>query len=246
MEAMMLRVAICDDEVALCSELEEMIRKYEMINRISFQVYTFSDGSELYEYMKKGNQIDLVFLDIEMGGMDGIQVSEKIRIEMNNYQTMIIYISAKDRYDRKLFDFQPLHFLAKPINKNKVFSDLDLVVKLVKKTNMIFSYKYQGMDNGIPSSEILYFEGDKRLIWIVTENQRYKFYGKITSVLKELPTENFIQIHRSYIVNFQYVIKYSKENVMMANQKYLPISKNRRDAIYEKQLEMIKERSLCN
>lgn len=237
----LLRIAICDDDQVVCSEIESVILEYQSIFETEFDIEVFESGAELYKYLKKGNQVDLLFLDIEMDDMDGIQVGEKIRMEMNDHRTNIIYVSGKDGYDRKLFDFQPLHFLSKPIEKNKVFSDLALAIKLFKKNNQIFSFRTGHDTNRVPMNDILYFESKGRKVRIVTLDDEYVYYGTIESVLEELPKKHFIQIHRSYIVNYNHVKVFSYDKVMMQDNKCLSIGQKRRQAVREMQLKRSKE-----
>lgn len=237
----MLRIAICDDDKVIGSEIESLILEYQQMIRSEFEIEVFESGVELYAYLKKGNSVDLIFLDIEMEDMDGIEIGEKIRVEMNDYRTSIIYVSGKDGYDRKLFDFQPLHFLSKPIEKKKIFADLELAIKLFKKNNQIFSFKTGHDMNRIPMNNILYFESKGRKVRIVTLEQEYFFYGTIEHVLHELPQKSFLQIHRSYIINYNHVKVFSYDKVMMQDNKCLSIGQKRRQAVRDMQLERSKE-----
>ena len=237
----MLRIAICDDDKVIGSEIESLILEYQQMIRSEFEIEVFESGLELYAYLKKGNSVDLIFLDIEMEDMDGIEIGEKIRVEMNDYRTSIIYVSGKDGYDRKLFDFQPLHFLSKPIEKRKIFADLELAIKLFKNNNHIFSFKTGHDMNRIPMNNILYFESKGRKVRIVTLEQEYFFYGTIEHVLHELPQKSFLQIHRSYIINYNHVKVFSYDKVMMQDNKCLSIGQKRRQAVRDMQLERSKE-----
>mgnify|MGYP000055993808 CR=1 FL=1 len=237
----LLRIAICDDDQVICSEVESLILEYQEMKQIRFDIEVFASGAEFYSFLQKGNQVDLVFLDIEMDDMNGIEIGEKIRVEMNDHRTSIIYISGKDGYDRKLFDFQPLHFLSKPIERKKVFVDLELAMKLFKKNNEVFAFKTGHDTNRILMSDILYFESKGRKLRIVTMDEEYFFYGTIDQVLQELPSKTFIQIHRSYIVNYNHVKVFSYDKVIMENNKCLSIGQKRRQAVREMQLKKSRE-----
>lgn len=237
----MLRVAICDDDQVICSELETLILEYQKRIQTKFDIEVFGSGAELYSFLSKGNMVDLIFLDIEMDDMDGIELGEKIRVEMNDHRTSIIYVSGKDGYDRKLFDYQPLHFLSKPIDRKKVFTDLELAMKLFQKNHQVYSFKTGHDTNRVLMQDILYFESKGRKVRIVTMDQEYDFYGTIDSVLQELPKRSFIQIHRSYIVNYYHVKVFSYDRVIMENNKCLSIGQKRRQAVREIQLKISRE-----
>lgn len=112
----MLRIAICDDEITICSHIENIIMEYSKY----FVIKVFYTGEQLVDYIEQGNKFDLIFLDIELNLLNGIQVGKKIRQDMNDYITKIVYISGKNCYDRELFDVQPLNFIPKPIIKKKL------------------------------------------------------------------------------------------------------------------------------
>lgn len=237
----MLRIAICDDNQTICSELESLILEYQEMNQIKFDIEVFASGMEFYSYLKKGNQVDLVFLDIEMDDMNGIELGEKIRVEMNDHRTSIIYVSGKDGYDRKLFDFQPLHFLSKPIDRKKVFIDLELAMKLFTKNQAVYTFKTGHDTNRVLINDILYFESKGRKVRIVTMKEEHYFYGTIENVLQELPQKTFIQIHRSYIINYNHVKVFSYDKVIMENNKCLSIGQKRRQSVREMQLKKSRE-----
>lgn len=237
----MLRIAICDDDKVIGSEIESLLLEYQQMIHTEFEIEVFESGLEFYDFLKKGNLVDLIFLDIEMEDMDGIEIGEKIRVEMNDHRTNIIYVSGKEGYDRKLFDFQPLHFLSKPIEKKKIFADLELAMKLFKKNNQVFSFKTGHDVNRIPMNDILYFESKGRKVRIVTVDQEIYFYGTIDGVLQELPKNHFIQIHRAYIVNYHHVKVFSSDKVIMENNKCLSIGQKRRQAVREIQVKISRE-----
>jgi len=239
----MLRIAICDDNELLCQELVEMIEDYVDKNRINAQIESFNDGADLNEFLKAGNPLDLIFLDIEMTKMNGIQLSKEIRMEMKNHQVNIVYITATDGYDRKLFEFQPLYFISKPIRVEKVFHAINLMIEQSTMKHEVFQFEYNGWRNGVALSEILYFKREKRIIRIITGKQEFKFYGKLDEVIKELPAERFIQIHRSYVINMDRVITSTHEAVTMADQMKILVSKNRRKAFRVSKHQRRKERA---
>jgi DNA-binding LytR/AlgR family response regulator len=120
----MLRIAICDDDKQLCLELKSILNEISENSDENFEISTFYGGEELYDFLEVGNRFDLIFLDIELCEINGVEVGRKIREELNDELTQIVYISGKDTYAMELFDIRPLnsllsHYCA-PISK--VFS----------------------------------------------------------------------------------------------------------------------------
>ena len=105
----MFNIAVCDDMKEITAQLVQIAEQQSM-KQIQ-TVKGFYSGGQLMEYMAKNN-VDLLFLDIELGDMTGIDISRKIRKEDHNDTMQIVYMTGKEGYERELFDFQPLNFLA--------------------------------------------------------------------------------------------------------------------------------------
>ncbi len=136
----MLKIAVCDDVGEICAELENIILDFQKQSGVELSVDIFFSGEGLINYIKNGNSFDLIFLDIEFGKINGVEVGRFIRDEMEDYITKILYISSKNGYDRQLLDVQPLHFLSKPLNKNMVVDDIRLAIKIIGMDNNTFSF----------------------------------------------------------------------------------------------------------
>ncbi|RKW58446.1 MAG: DNA-binding response regulator, partial [Lachnospiraceae bacterium] len=178
---------------------------------------------------------DLIFLDIELGEINGVEVGHIIREQMEDYITKIIYISSKDIYDRQLFDVQPLHFLKKPIDSKKVFADIQLAMKISEKENKSFEFKSFRKTVKVPYKDILYFESKGREIFLFGTKNNYNFYGNIKSLEEVLP-KFFIHPNRSYFVNYEFITCFKFEELIMTDGSIIPISRNKRKEIRELQL----------
>ncbi len=233
----MLKIAICDDEQSICSKLEKMILNFKKEYREEIIVEVFYSGSELYNYIATEHSFDVIFLDIEMKTLNGIDVGKKIRKEMNDYNTKLIYISGKDSYDRMLFDVQPLHFLSKPLDEKKVVEDLILALRLSDNDETVFSYKVGQETCRIKLKNIIYFESEEREVKIITtEDKIERFYATMDFVLSEVEKCNFIRIHRRFIINFNQVVKFKSSEVVMSNGDTLSIGQSKRKEVKEFQI----------
>jgi len=94
----MIRIAICDDVVEICSELENVILDFQKQARQKLTVDVFYSGEKLVNYITSCNNFDLIFLDIEIGKINGVDVGHFIRDELKDYITKIVYISSKNSY----------------------------------------------------------------------------------------------------------------------------------------------------
>lgn len=232
----MFKIAVCDDIASVCNELKTMIMdmKNDLICK-EITIDTFYSGEALIDSIKEENLYDLIFLDIELGKINGVEVGHIIREQMEDYVTKIIYISSKDIYDRQLFDVQPLHFLKKPIDSKKVFDDIQLAMKISEKENRNFEFKSFRNTIKVPYRDILYFESRGRKVFLVGTKNNYTFYGNIKSLEEVLP-KFFIHPNRSYFVNYEFVTCFKFEELIMTDGSVIPISRNKRKEIRELQL----------
>lgn len=239
----MIRVAICDDEQAICVQIERIIEKFAQQQAVALDVELFVSGTELCRFMETEHPFDIIFLDIEMDGINGVEVGKYIRETRKDQIAQIIYISGQTKYCMELFDIRPMNFLEKPLSEEKINRLLQLALELYPGAEQVFRYRIGHTDYKEPIKNILYFESGNRIVRMVTQSGEAAFYSTLTEVSAQLTKSNFIQIHKSYLVNYSYVIEFGTKEVKMSNQQILPISQKHRKAVREKQLQYTKE--LC-
>lgn len=221
----MWSIAICDDNRWERYELEDVLEGYCQERKIAMETDLFPDGLTLYERMRLGKHYDLIFLDILMLGMDGIQVGKGIRRELDDEETQLVYMSHGTGNADLLVPNHPVEFLRKPFQRENVFQVADEVRRLNFRWKRQFLYHKKGMVHQVRYQEILYFQSSGRKIEIHRADGMCEFYGKLSKILENGLPEQFFQIHQSYIINGFHVVKMSKERVYMKGQKgYLPVS----------------------
>ncbi len=220
----MFRVAICDDNQAICFDIEKIILDYQKNCSEKIDILVFSSGEELYRFIKEGQVFDLIFLDIELKKLDGIEVGRMIREELNDNIVQIVYISAKQDYAIELFENRPLNFLVKPICHEKIIKNLSFAMKLQKNNNLFFEFSYNYTSYKILYKEIIYFASDDKKIRVITINGEHEYYGKLSELEIQIKEKDFIKIHKSHLVNYRYIVEASYEKVKLANGQTLNIS----------------------
>lgn len=219
----MLQIAICDDDIYVCSELEKIIIVYSKLNQKKIEIEIFTKGEELLKFIKNQHKFDLIFLDIELNTTTGIIVGNEIRNIIDDHVSKIVFITAKDGYQNDLFDMQPFNFIKKPIEHTKVEKCIDLAIKLCVTNRDIFEFK-KGYDIvKYELREIVFFEKIGRKINIVTDTDSNLFYDTLNKVKEKLP-DYFIQPHSSFLVNFEKISRTTKDSIIMSNKKEIPIS----------------------
>lgn len=229
----MFYIGICDDEKGTCAELENMIYDYGDKYAIKIDVSVWYTGESLCSFLEKNNMVDMLFLDIELISTDGIEVGNFIREELENIDTIIVYISSKSSYAMDLFRIQPLDFLIKPLTTKAIADIMDRAIKMYEKRNLLFEYYTKGYHFKAPYKDIIYFYSQNKKINIVFKDEELQFNGKLKDIANVIP-HNFIMVHQSYLVNFDFVMECSYELIKMQNGALLNISQPYRKIVREK------------
>ena len=231
----MYYIGICDDGENTCFELERMILSYAEQKSMDLKTAVWYTGESLCSYLKEGNSLDVLFLDIELWKMTGIEAGKFIRDRLEDRRLQIVYISGKASYAQSLFKTQPLDFLVKPIEQSQVNEVLELAAKILGRNETKFAYQSSRDYFYIPYGEIRYFVSEGRKIRVVTVRGEKEFYGKIKELEKTVP-KDFLKIHQSYLVHTLFVARYAYEEVELTDGTILSISKKYRKQVREKLL----------
>lgn len=234
----MFKIAICDDEKSICSQLEETLEKLWESFLVTLEIDVFFTGEELCQHINQNEYYDLIFLDIELKSMSGVEVGQIVRYDMLDETTQIIYISAKESYAMELFKIRPLDFIIKPFNYGKIKEIFSTALKIIGQDKYNFQYKISNTTHTVSTKNILYFESRNRKIIIHKINGKEIFYGKLKDIYNELKKNKFIWIHKSYLVNYNKIIRLEYNQVTISNDTALPISQANRKRIRELQLEL--------
>lgn len=226
--SMMFKIAICDDDRFILEQLENIIDKN--CNQWSEKVVleTFSEGKTLWQCLSDGIRFDMIFLDIKMNELNGVDLGRLIREELHDDLTQIAYISNQSGYAMDLFSVRPIDFLVKPLQAEQVLIKIRQVMALLEKDNRYFEYA-TGRDRfRLPYKDILYFSSNGRRITITTIHGDFQYNGKLSAVEDKLCGQSFIAIHKSYIVNYRHIIKAEPYQLILSDGVILPISQSKR------------------
>ncbi len=221
-----MRVAICDDEERFAVELKQILDT--LCFEADLCVDTFNDGISL-ELSYKKNPYDVVFLDIEMEGINGIEVAERIR--KINEETYIIFVTSHVEYAIKGYEVNALRYLTKPVKQEKVLEVMRYIIDK-KKNSRTISIRCEGESLLIEVSKILYIEAMDKYVKIYTEHDEYLVRSNLTEFEEKLK-DYFVRIHRCFLVNPGKVFKYTKDKVTMTDKKELPMARGKEKCLKE-------------
>ena len=243
----MIYIAICDDETAVCSELEcALLDIFAKLN-IKHEVDVFFSVENFCKEMEIGAHYDLIFLDIEFAQseINGIEVGRLIRDVHRNHTASIVYISWEMKYALQLFDIQPLNFLIKPLSHDKMEEVARKYLEIFGHWSGVFTYKTGHNAFNVQMKNIVFFENDDRKVIIhLSDGRKEEFYGSLKKVYEEqLKGLDFLFIHNSYVINYDYVTALKFNQVHLIDRTIpLPISKHKKNEVREAYYEILKRR----
>jgi DNA-binding LytR/AlgR family response regulator len=223
-----LRIGICDDEEKSRFALRLMLERLLDDDKNEPTLYDFASGEALLRFLsKRPGEIDLIFLDIEMSGMDGMESARLIRRQ--DADLIIVFVTGYADYVFQGFEVNALDYLLKPVKTEKLNAVLSRAIGTLSRQapEMYTLQNTYGMYR-VPKKDILYFASDKRQVTLVTAKRTYTYYAKLNEVEREL-TEGFIRIHQRYLVNISAVQSIEGSSVIVGGSA-LPISRALRQA----------------
>lgn len=227
-----MRIAVCDDEKQIVEHIEKQIIRYANSFNMVINTDIFLDGQMLISELSSGVHYDIVILDICMPEKSGIDIGVYIREVMNDNISQIIYISSERQYAMELFKVQPLDFLIKPVEYDNLVNVLNKAVHLLGISNNVLTYEKNSSINRVLLSDIRYIMSSGRKIIIkFADGGQDSFYDSMDRIYDSLKDNYFIRVHKSYIVNYNYVRKIYASKVIIDNGEEIPVSRNRRGEI---------------
>lgn len=215
-----LLIAICDDESILSAALKNQLYDYFNRHNVDAVIETYCDGNSL---INSDSKFDLVFLDYQMPGINGLQTAKRLR-EQNSLCT-ILFLTSFPEIVYDTFEYDTFRFLIKPLNNEKLFEALD---SYRRKLDFYYpiSLTVDGDVYKIDTKEIVYIEADGKNSVIRLRENSFHCPKTLASVFSLLPKSCFYKTHRSYVVNFAYIDKYDKRCIRFTNGEYAKISRN--------------------
>lgn len=214
-----MRIAVCDDEKRFVKDFSEIVsRLYRSLDMI---VDEYSDGASLLRRFPEV-KYDIVFLDIEMPGMDGISLAKKLR-ELSE-DVYIVFLTGHVEYAIKGYEVNALRYLTKPASEENVREVLEHVIKKQSSEKFIWIKNRDG-ERRIRLSDIVFLEAQDQNVVIYTASDSFEFRGKLNDYEQTLTADGFFRIHRSYMVSLSKITNVSGKELTVIGGYKLPIAR---------------------
>lgn len=218
-----MKIAICDDEKLFSAKLKEYLEKY--YKSIDLIIETFKSGEEFIKrFMNMNNGYDMVFLDIEMGQINGIETAKKLR--EYNKEIIIIFLTSHVEFATDGYEVDAFRFLIKPVQEAKLRHALQDVQKELDANKKIL-IKDKEREILLKYTDIVYIEAQNVNINICTMNDKFLIRKTLSEFEEEVKGLVFFKCHRSYIVNLGYVVNYDNKIITMESGDKINLSRNR-------------------
>lgn len=224
-----MKIAVCDDEKMIVEQLERHIRAICP----DAAVCSFASAEELLAYKEA---VDILFLDIQMQGVNGMEAAKELR--RRGQVNVLIFITALEDYVFQAFDVKAFHYLVKPVDWEKFRNVLQQAIlqcrpdrkqeKEEEPDSIIV--QHQGMHTKVVLDEIIYAEVFNRKVVLHKLDGDIEYYGKL-SELAQRTGDSFFRTHRAYLVNLKYVETYHATEIFLKRGKALMAKGNYRDFV---------------
>ena len=238
----MLRIAICDDDSAVRTIIFNCLMEIEDDHTLAFDIQVFESGESLHKYIFENAFIfDIIFLDIELGKMNGIDIGKMLRNNFRSLLTQIVFVSNHEKYAMDLFKLHPFDFLIKPLRYRHIEKTVLDIINIMFKQNGTFKYKVAHKEYEIELYKVLYFKteaGRKIRIHTFKDNLSYDlFYGRMSHISEPLLKQDFFLANSYYLVNYYAVTEFRYNKIKLVNGQELNISQTFRKAVRDLHME---------
>lgn len=214
-------VAICDDEKLFREELRSVLFAYKAARRLHIDVYLYASGEAL---LASGKAFDMVFLDYQMPGMDGMEVARALR--RRNLTCSIVFVTSYPQFVFEAFEVQPYRFLPKPITPVQIEVLMNTFIAQQKQLAPIIVVN-DSEQKVVHAKDILYLEGNGKYCIIRTMEETYNSSKTLAQVHALLPQHCFYRSHKSYVLNLYSIDTFDRDVATLTNGEIAQIGRSK-------------------
>ncbi len=233
----MLSIAVCDDEIIECCNMEKRIKKMIEEMKIPCIIRQFRSGGELLQALES---FDIVFLDIMMPEMDGMKTAQLFRKKASD--KILIFVSSSREYVFEAYDVEAFQYLLKPVEDRKLKNVLQkAVLKTERRSQEFIIVSSQRQKKKLFLDDIYYFEIKGRIVDAHGPEGIFTYYEQMGELENKLQDKGFFRCHKSYLVNLKYVDGYNRQEAVLENGERIVIAKRRYEDFCQEVLKAMRE-----
>ena len=225
-----MRICVCDDEPKDVESLMSLITKIDP----SFELFPFQSAESMFEGMKT-QQFDIVFLDIEMGGMNGFEAAKKLNDTPN--PPLIIFFTNSNEYTHLGYEVAAFRYMPKPIDFDKLSEYLSAAVESIIPRRI--SIVAAGKTHTLSIYDIVYIEASSHNLIIYTTTQQHISRMTLTDIEAQLPKTIFTVSHKGYLVNLAFIDIVEEKELVLTDKRKIPLSRRRKSKVEQELIAFI-------
>ena len=218
----MISIGICDDEAPTRRALRTPLERKLQLLGTSYRILEYDSGEALFSHPER-EYLDILFLDIEMKQMNGIETAKNLR--KRNSHTLLIFVTAYPDFVFQGYEVHAFHYILKPYEEHKIQAVLEQALEeLGRDREPYFTLERKSGILKIPLKKVLAFSSDRRKVVIfLNDGSRPDFYGKLDEVESGLP-DYFVRCHNRHLVNLNFVSALEKDRCICGALQF-PVSR---------------------
>lgn len=224
---MKYKIAICDDVDADRRYVSDMVKSWAAHDGHTVHTDTFSSAESFLFHYAEESDYDILLLDIEMGAMDGVTMAKQLRKENDTVQ--IIFITGYSDYISEGYEVAALHYLVKPVKKEKLFSVLDRAAEKLMRNERVLNFEVGGEMVRVPIYQIRYAEvfGNYVTVHAASDIHIKMTLGEIEKQLDD----RFYRVGRSAVVNLTQISRVTRTEIVLADGTAIPLPRGAYDGV---------------
>lgn len=223
-----MKIVLCDDTPAERERYSAILHALAEKHKIKLNLCQYENGTNLlFDFEMHGYIADVIFLDINMPEMSGVEVAHELR--RHKYINEIVFVTVSKNIDHllKAFDVKAINYIVKGETDEQRFEEifLNAIESAKEKESEYIQYTAHGEKRYIAIDKIKYYEVKDRIINVYYENTKFEFYSTLEKVEKDLEFEGFVRIHRSFLIALDQVESTTKNSVTLRCGETLPVGR---------------------
>lgn len=221
---MLVKIAIVEDEIDQYEYYRKILEAWSEANSVRLNI-SFVESAEEFLF-KYDRQIffDIIFLDVCMKDMDGMELAHAIRKFDRNVQ--IVFVTGDRGYVFEGYEIGAVRYLIKPVDESKLTEAMDVCLEKIKKEHEDYLFfRYLGVNQKLSRSEIIYIRVEGHYLQMQTVNERYEWKASLKEMLGKLDPDRFVMANRSIVVNLDFISKITREECILENGEAIAVSR---------------------
>ncbi len=224
---MVYQIVVCDDNEADRLLLDHLLTEWAQARGHTVRTEIFPSAESFLFRWAERQSFDLLLLDVEMGEMDGVELARRVRRDSDLVQ--IVFITGYSDYIAEGYEVEALHYLLKPVRRDKLFQVLDRAADRLRRNSRCLNLNCYGELVRIPCYRIRYLDVQRNYVTVHADRD-YTVKRSLSDFSDELG-ENFVRVGRGLILNLSYVRRVTKTEVYLAGGEVLPLPRGAYDAL---------------